>query len=121
MRERLDCAILRTTCSDDWISPWLGLHAGGRLYIHSLDDNSTDITRAYSAHTLAGLSMRSRRFDACLIPVSESNLPWVRTTMSAAGGVVYTPIMALVRGLKAAALNDRSDEHTSELQSLMRN
>src|SRR3546814_16711410 len=64
------------------------------------------MTRADSAHTLAGLSMRLRRFDACLIPVSESNLPWVRTTMSPAGGVVHTPIMALVRGLKAAALND---------------
>src|SRR3546814_6601292 len=64
------------------------------------------MTRADSAHTLAGLSMRLRRFDACLIPVSESNLPWVRTTMSAAGGVVNTPIMALVRGLQAAALND---------------
>src|SRR3546814_14135328 len=104
MRERLDCAILRTTCSDDWISPWLGSHAGGRLYIHSLDDNSTDIAGIDSAHALAGLSMRLRRFDACLIPVSESNLPWVSMLMSAAGGVATTPNIAFVRGLTAAAL-----------------
>src|SRR5690606_35036479 len=47
-----------------------------------------------------------RRFDVCLIPVSESNLVWARTTLSAAHGMLQTPVIALVRQLKAAALDD---------------
>ncbi|MGB3289381.1 MAG: hypothetical protein WBA83_08915 [Burkholderiaceae bacterium] len=106
MRERLDCAVLRTECSDNWVSPWLGSHAGGRLHLQALADNATSAVAAGSARTLVDLSMRLRRFDACLIPVTEANLPWVRTTLSTAEGVVQTPLIALVRGLKAAALND---------------
>ncbi|UYO94194.1 hypothetical protein [Pollutimonas sp. M17] len=106
MRERLDCAILRTECSDEWVAPWLGSHAGGRLHLQALGDCSADVGAPGSARALADLSMRLRRFDACLIPVTESSLPWVRTTLSTAGGIVQTPLMALVRGLKAAALND---------------
>jgi DNA-binding NtrC family response regulator len=106
MRERLDCAILRTACSDDWVVPWLGSHAGGRLHLQALGDRGADIAAGGSTRTLADSSMLLRRFDVCLIPVTESNLPWVRTTLSAAEGVVQTPLMALVRGLKAAALSD---------------
>lgn len=117
MRERLDCAILRTACSDDWVMPWLGAHAGGRLHLQALADHGTDITVADSVRALADLSMHLRRFDVCLIPVTESNLPWVRTTLSTAGGVVQTPLIGLVRGLKAAALNDL---HTLGLADFMR-
>lgn len=106
MRERLDCAVLRTACSDDWVVPWLGSHAGGRLHIQALGGHGANMAQADSVRALADLSMHLRRFDVCLIPVTESSLPWVRTTLSAAEGVVQTPLMALVRGLKAAALND---------------
>src|SRR5690606_24975839 len=47
-----------------------------------------------------------RRYDVCLMPVSESNLAWVRTALQAAQTVLQTPVMGLVRQLKAAALND---------------
>ncbi|PLC54685.1 hypothetical protein CR155_06375 [Pollutimonas nitritireducens] len=50
--------------------------------------------------------MRLRRFDACLIPVHEQNLAWARTALSAAHGVLHTPVLALAHKLKAAALND---------------
>ncbi len=50
--------------------------------------------------------MQLRRYDVCLIPVSESNLAWARTALQAAQTVLQTPVMGLVRQLKAAALND---------------
>lgn len=106
MRERLDCAVLRTACTDDWIMPWLGSHVGGRLHLQALGDHGVDLAATDSMRALADLSMHLRRFDVCLLPVTEFNLPWVRTTLSAAKGVVQTPLVALVRGLKAAALND---------------
>jgi DNA-binding NtrC family response regulator len=105
MRERLDCAVLGTTCSEEWIQQWLGSHAGGRLHVHRLqpDGGGSD---ADSVRLLAMSSMRLRRFDACLVPVAEHNLAWARTTLSAAQGAINTPVVALVRQLKAAALND---------------
>jgi DNA-binding NtrC family response regulator len=104
MRERLDCAVLGTACSEEWIKQWIGSHAGGRLHVHRLDaDGDSD---ADSVKTLAMSAMRLRRYDVCLVLVAEQNLAWARTTLSAAQGVLHTPIVALVRQLKAAALND---------------
>jgi len=75
MRERLDCAILRTECSDEWVAPWLGSHAGGRLHLQALGDCSAGVGAPVSAPALADLSMRMRRFVSCLIPVTKSILP----------------------------------------------
>ncbi|HEY9281159.1 MAG TPA: hypothetical protein VIP51_13885 [Eoetvoesiella sp.] len=105
MRERLDCAMFATACTEAGVSHWLGSHAGGRLHIQSLAPGS-DITQPDSCHDLAASVMLLRRFDVCLLPVSEANLGWVRTTLSAAQGVLKTPVLALVHQLKAAALND---------------
>lgn len=105
MRERLDCAMLATTCTADWADGWLGSHAGGRLVVQPLSAN-VDIARLESCHELLASNMRLRRFDVCLLPVSEVNLAWVRTTLSAAQGALATPVVALVQQLKAAALND---------------
>jgi DNA-binding NtrC family response regulator len=105
MRERLDCAMFATTCTAGWADRWLGSHAGGRLLVQSLSA-SADIALPETCHELAASNMRLRRFDVCLLPVSEGNLAWVRTTMSAAQGVLRTPVVALVQQLKAAALND---------------
>lgn len=105
MRERLDCAVLGTACSEEWVRQWIGSHAGGRLHVHRLDPDGAS-PDADSVSTLAMSSMRLRRFDACLVPVAEQNLAWARTTLSAAQGALNTPVVALVRQLKAAALND---------------
>lgn len=105
MRERLDCALIGTACTDDWTRPWTGRHWGGRLYFHapmpSIDTGLPDASRC-----LAGGSMLLRRFDVCLIPVSEHNLAWARTSLLAARGRLSTPVFALIGQLKAAALND---------------
>src|SRR5690606_29136313 len=59
-----------------------------------------------SLRALASSAMPLQRFDACIVPVSERNLAWMRTALSAARGVVQTPIIALTDQLKAAALDD---------------
>jgi len=105
MRERLDCAMIATTCTEDWMRPWAGRHWAGRLHFHnplpSIDINSTG-----AADRLACSDMLLRRYDVCLVPVNESNLAWARTSLLAARGRLSTPTLALVGKLKAAALND---------------
>jgi DNA-binding NtrC family response regulator len=103
MRERLDCAVISTLCS----ARWAGLvpQAGGRLHFHTLDD-TVDPTDPDACRVLANAAMRLRRFDACLIPISGSNLGWARTCLSAAQAGVVTPVVGLVDNLKAAALDD---------------
>lgn len=105
MRERLDCALIGTHCTDSWARSWTGGHWGGRLYFHS-PLPSIDIAAAGASTQLVGGSMVLRRFDVCLVPVAESNLAWARTSLLAARGLLSTPVFALIRQLKAAALND---------------
>ena len=40
MRERLDCAILSTPGTSDWVRPWLGRHSGGRVHVQVLDNQA---------------------------------------------------------------------------------
>jgi DNA-binding NtrC family response regulator len=105
MRERLDCAVISTQCADQHISPRLGMQLMGKLYLHSMRQQ-LDLDDTGSLRALASLAMPLQRFDACIIPVSGKNLAWMRTALSAARGVVQTPIIALTDQLKAAALDD---------------
>jgi DNA-binding NtrC family response regulator len=104
MRECLDCAVLTTDCTEEWISPWFQGHIGGRLNLHRLA--AVSVNDPDSVGILAASSMRLRRFDACLLPVAGHNLGWARTALLAARGAMHTPVLALVHNLKAAALND---------------
>ena len=105
MRERLDCAVMVTDCSVDWVAPFLGQHAGGRLYLHALDD-VIDIRDDQACGVLRGAAMVLRRYDVCLLPVRPATLSWARTTLSQALPGLRTPIMALVRELTTAGLYD---------------
>ena len=105
MRERLDCALITTTCTHDWMRPWVGKQWGGRLYFHS-PIPSIDIGKEGATTCLADSAMLLRRYDVCLVPISEGNLAWARTTLLTARGRLSTPVLALVDKLKAAALND---------------
>lgn len=105
MRERLDCAIFSTACQKYWADQWVGAHVGGRLYVHMLDQEvETSAADAYCA--LLDASMLLRRYDVCILPISEGNLGWARTALAAARGVLSTPVLALVQGVRAAALYD---------------
>lgn len=105
MRERLDCALLITSCNSQLVHLCLGTHAGGRLHVQALND-PVDTTNVGSMRVLLESAVRLQRFDACLILVSPQNLGWMRMALSAASGVLHTPVLALVQGLKAGALND---------------
>jgi hypothetical protein len=106
MRERLDCAVLSTSCTHNEIRQWFdGSSATGRLHLQALK-LEVDAAQPGSSQLLAGSDMVLRRFDACLITVSERNLAWVRTSLLAARGRLHTPLIALAHGLKAAALDD---------------
>lgn len=69
-------------------------------------NDPVDIAGPGAARALLEAAVRLQRFDACLIPVSPQNLGWARMALSAASGVLHTPVLALVRELKAGALND---------------
>lgn len=106
MRERLDCAVFSTACTHDWIGHWFdGRPDTGRLRLHALR-LGIDTAQPKSNGLLAGESIALRRFDACLLTVSERNLAWARTTMLAARNRLQTPVIALAHQLKAAALTD---------------
>jgi len=106
MRTRLDCAVLSTACTHDWVSHWFdGRQATGRLHLRALG-LGVDTSQPQSCRLLANAGMALRRFDACLLTVSERNLAWARTTMLAARGRLQTPVIALANQLKAPALSD---------------
>jgi len=105
MRERLDCAVLLTHCTLNWIEPLLGQHGGGRLHLHG-SDALIDIDTPDAHTVLAAASMALRRHDACLLPVSPATLSWARTSLAHAMPYLRTPVMALVRDLTAAGLHD---------------
>ena len=105
MRERLDCFVLQTRCSRDWVAPMLGTHAAGRLNVHGTE---TDIDiDADAAHTaLASMAMSLRRYDVCFLPVAPASLAWARISLSQPLADLQTPIIAVVNELTAAALHD---------------
>ncbi|MFA5488678.1 MAG: hypothetical protein WC284_05590 [Candidimonas sp.] len=105
MRERLDCAVVSTQCTDEHISRHMGVQLAGRVTLHPMRRH-LPADEAGSLRTLASLGMSLQRFDACVVPVSEHNLAWMRTALSTARGVVQTPIVALAHQLRAAALDD---------------
>lgn len=105
MRERLDCAVLVTQCTVDWVAPFLGQHAGGRLHLHALD-TALDIGSERATATLRAAAMVLRRYDVCLLPVWPATLSWARTSLSQAMPQLRTPVMAIVRELTTAGLYD---------------
>lgn len=106
MRERLDCAVLSTSCTHADVRHWFdGRPHAGRLHLQALK-LEINVADPGSNLVLAESCMALRRFDACLLTVSEQNLAWVRTSLLAARGRVHTPVIALARQLKATALND---------------
>jgi len=105
MRERLDCAVMFTRCTFEWIQPILGSHAGGRLHLHALEP-VVDTEAPGAATALAVASMALRRHDVCLLPVTPATLSWARTALAQGMPKLHTPVMALVRDLTAAGLHD---------------
>lgn len=105
MRERLDCAIFTSAKHQEWVNPWLGVHANGRLFLHEFNGQAVGGTDG-SVNLLVDAAAELRSFHACVLPVSPQNLAWARTALAAAAGVLRTPVLVLARDLKAAAVDD---------------
>jgi len=107
MREHLDCAMLvmpfgqaqTTQLQQDCRE---GIYLGGRLRIHEVAVPAPK----EEAHILSGIALPLRRYDVCLLFVCPDNLPWIRTHLQKAHGLLATPVLALTRDLSAAALSD---------------
>jgi len=116
MQGLIDCAVLLPTYRETWLSAWIARHdtAEHRLRLHryELAHNPHESSRnPPRAEALRDASLALRRYDVALLPVSPANLSWARTALAA---VPYpqrlpVPLLALVRDLKAAAVQDLFD------------
>jgi CheY-like chemotaxis protein len=119
MRETLDCGVLILPTHKQWICGWVAQHgsAMSRIRLHSVALNETSVAQTGATRSvcdappvgpqiLAQLAMSLRRFDVCLLPVAAETLGWTRTALSCARADLYTPLVALTRGLRAAAVQD---------------
>jgi DNA-binding NtrC family response regulator len=99
----LDCAVLLVPAHAAWMREWLAANRdhGGALQLHAHGlGNHPD------AWALDAAAVALRRFDACLLPVTPASLAWTRTALAAAAGRLETPMLAVVRDMKAAAMQD---------------
>ncbi|HEY0296187.1 MAG TPA: helix-turn-helix domain-containing protein [Bordetella sp.] len=103
MREVFECALLQAP----------GLAESGdrlRLQVYDLGEAVRAGREGGAAPDTTGLiasaALALQRYDACLLYVEPANLPWARIALARARPVLRTPVLALVRDVKAAALAD---------------
>jgi len=108
----VDCALLALPAHAAWCGPWLqGLGGGlGRVRLHPLQPGE------FGAATLPGgdppaailrdAQLALSRYDACLLAVDYATLAWTRTALAALAGRQRVPLLALVEGLQAPAVQD---------------
>lgn len=119
MRKVLDCGVLLAPGHEDDMREWVALHRGGlpRIRLHlvplasvaaaaqdapapAAPDPSQDV------QALARLAVSLRRYDSCILPVAPSSVAWARMALSQAGALLTTPILLLMDGMKAPAIED---------------
>lgn len=107
MKDPIDCAVLMLDDKHEWAHAFVGEYAQGRLRVQLLQrQDSLDAQQAEATQLLRALAMPARRFDACLLSVSQQNLPLVRQNLFFAQQNFHTPLFCLVEDLKAAAMDD---------------
>lgn len=115
MRETLECAVLavpgRPAGLPDWASHgpdgparWL---AGQRVRLHVLEPDAA--AQDDPGGAIAAVALRLQRYDACLLPIESSTLPWARVALLRARATLRTPLLALMREVRAPALADLLD------------
>ncbi len=107
MRERFECALLVAPVGAAGNAPWAQPELSGerlRLQAHALAECSAP--DADPACLIAAAALHLQRYDACLLPVEPSTLPWVRLALLRAQGVLRTPVLVLSHEVKAPALAD---------------
>ncbi|WP_251862842.1 helix-turn-helix domain-containing protein [Achromobacter sp. Marseille-Q4962] len=108
MREMLDCGVLLAPAHVGAMRAWM---AGRqpllpRVRLHAVDLGATDGAPSGPADAIARLAVALRRYDSCLLPVSAPSLGWARTALAQCQGRLDTPLLLLVRELKAPAIED---------------
>lgn len=106
MREQIECAVLLSDAEHDlWPQLAAGEYLGGRLVFHTLNAGGSESDSGTAAFA-SSWAMSLRRYDACLIVATVNNLGWCRRLLSSATGQLQTPMLAVTKDLKAAAIND---------------
>src|SRR3546814_15835479 len=103
MRERLDCAVVSTSCTHDRFSHWFeGQPATGRLHLRALG-LGLDAADSQSCRLLATPGLSLRPFAPRLLTVSERNHAWARTAMLPERTHLQTPCTA-----RATTINQKT-------------
>lgn len=106
MREMLDCGVLAPPGHEEAMRAWIARHqsqsARVRFYPLSLSPTGADVAPC----ALANMAVVLKRYDACLMPVAQATLAWTRIALQQARPMLATPILVLVDGMKASAIED---------------
>lgn len=106
MREMLDCGVLLPPGHDAAMRDWIERHQPqvARVRFHPLLLASAG--EAAEPQALAAMAVTLKRYDACLMPVEPATLAWTRIALQQARPALVTPILVLVDGMKASAIED---------------
>lgn len=107
MKDPVDCAVLLLGDQLQWARTIVGEYAQGKLRVQLLQRHDSLLAQQVdTSQLLRALAMPARRFDVCLLSVCQHNLALVRKNLFFAQHNFHTPLVCLVKDLKAAAIND---------------
>ena len=126
MREVLDCGVLLAPGHEAAMRDWVTRYQGGlpRVRLHlvplearvAVDPAGAPETTSLPAslpmclpqdvQALARVAVSLRRYDSCVLPVAPSSVAWARMALSHAGDALTTPLLLLMDGMKAPAIED---------------
>ncbi|MDQ8033658.1 MAG: hypothetical protein REJ50_16725 [Bordetella sp.] len=107
MREVREYAVVMAPGHGDWVEQWLTApsHQATARFFPVDPCAHGDGSPCW----LAQATLMLRRFDACLLPVEPATLSWARTAMAGAREHLGTPVLALVRKVRAAGVLDLTE------------
>lgn len=122
MREVLDCGVLLAPGHEAAMRDWVTRCQGGlprvRLHLVPLEaqvavdhagapeTTSLPASLQQDVQALARVAVSLRRYDSCVLPVAPSSVAWARMALSHAGDALTTPLLLLMDGMKAPAIED---------------
>jgi hypothetical protein len=122
VREVLDCGVLLAPGHEAAMRDWVARYRAGlprvRLHLVPLATLTAAPTGAgpdaaglppslpADVQALARVAVSLRRYDSCVLPVAPSSVAWARMALSHAGDALTTPLLLLMDGMKAPAIED---------------
>jgi|HigsolmetaAR203D_1030402.scaffolds.fasta_scaffold00005_124 Transcriptional regulator containing PAS, AAA-type ATPase, and DNA-binding domains len=106
----IDCAVLMLPAHAAWSGRWMQQQADrlGRIRLHALwlVDPQSPADAPVPVQALGDAQLALRRYDAGLLPVDYPTLGWTRTALALLPSGERSPMVALVDGLQAPAVQD---------------